>query len=224
MTVQKTTLKDNTTGELVEAELHDALTFADIYDAEADWAAVRVRVRQKVKEAKLSRTAAPQSTHWDWSRKIDAMDESRLLPLGDARLIGIRHAGQWQGLIWVESMDMHGAEHRTRLGNTKRNLAYIPWLETAPWNWDVPPEPPEDRGSIQQRRFRGLGIILMTYAVVWSDQQGFKGRVGLHSLPQSERFYRVNCGMADLGPDPKYQRLRYFELEDEQAKTFLEGK
>lgn len=224
MTVQKATLKDNRTGELVEAELHDALSLGDIYDAEAEWASVRVRVRQKLKEAKLPATAIPQSTHWDWSKKIDKIDEHRLSPLGDARLIGIRHADQWQGLIWVESLDIRGVEHRTKLGNTNRNLAYIPWLETAPWNWDIPPGPPPDGGSIQQRRFRGLGILLMTYAVIWSDQQGFKGRVGLHSLPQSERFYRVNCGMTDLGPDPTYQRLRYFELDEKQARTFLEGK
>ncbi len=224
MTNQSIQLLDSRTGQRVHAEVHVALSIVDVYDAEAAWAPARVRIRQKVKEARLPRTVVPQSTHWDWSRKLDAMDESRLLPLGDARLIGIRQADQWQGLVWVESMNMHGAEHRTKLGNTNRPMAYIPWLETAPWNWDIPPEPTNAKGAVQQRRFRGLGILLMTYAVLWSDQQGFNGRLGLHSLPQSERFYRLNCGMTDLGPDPKYQRLRYFEFEEAQATTFLEGK
>lgn len=53
MTVHATSLKDNRAGKVVSAELCDALSITDLYDAEAEWASARVRVRQKVKAAKL---------------------------------------------------------------------------------------------------------------------------------------------------------------------------
>ena len=44
--------------------------------------------------------------------------------------------------------------------------------------------------------------------------------MALHSLPQAERYYRDVCGMTDLGPDPAYDNLRYFEMTAEQAAEF----
>ena len=57
-------------------------------------------------------------------------------------------------------------------------------------------------------------------AVELSLAEGFKGRIGLHSLPQTARFYRTVCGMADLGPDPSYHNLGYFEMTEGQAVNF----
>src|SRR5271156_6187957 len=92
-------------------------------------------------------------------------------------------------------------------------LVYLDYLEVAPWNRpDFGPVP----------RLRGVGSALITAAVALSDEEGFKGRLGLHSLPQADAFYR-KIGMTDLGPDPAYQNLRYFEMTVEQARTFLEG-
>lgn len=39
-------------------------------------------------------------------------------------------------------------------------------------------------------RLRGVGTALVTAAVALSEDEGFKGRIGLHSLPQAEDFYR----------------------------------
>ncbi len=49
-----------------------------------------------------------------------------------------------------------------------------------------------------------------------------KGRIGLHSLPQANSFYAYVCGMTDLGQDATYENLRYFELEPERARNFIE--
>jgi hypothetical protein len=54
-----------------------------------------------------------------------------------------------------------------------------------------------------------------------SEEEGFKGRIGLHSLPQADEFYRLR-GMTDLGTDQTNQNLRYFEMTAEQARAFLE--
>ena len=52
--------------------------------------------------------------------------------------------------------------------------------------------------------------------------EGFKGRIGLHALPQSEGFYASKIGMTDMGKDPGYHDLRYFEMTAEQAENFIQ--
>ena len=223
MTTHSTFLKDSQTGEREPAEIHDALRLDELYDAEAVWASARVRVRQSVQGAGLT-SGVPQSHRWDWSKKAGVLSDSRLSPLGDARLIGIRCRDEWQGLVWCETCDIQGGEHTTRLGKPGRNLVYVPFIETAPWNWDIPASG-DDKASVQSRAFRGIGMQLLLQAVLWSEQLEFKGRVALHSLPQSEEFYRHACGMTDLGNDSaEYQRLRYFEFTEEQANSFMGGK
>lgn len=51
--------------------------------------------------------------------------------------------------------------------------------------------------------------------------EGFHSRVGLHSLPQAEAFYRDTCRMVCLGADASYQGLPYYELTREKAAEFL---
>jgi hypothetical protein len=55
---------------------------------------------------------------------------------------------------------------------------------------------------------------------------GGLGRIGLHSLPQADTFYGERCGMPNLGLDVAYSPsfpLRYFEMTDSQAATYLNG-
>ena len=53
-----------------------------------------------------------------------------------------------------------------------------------------------------------------------SVAEGFKGRIGLHSLPRADDFYR-RSGLCDLGRDPAVHDLRYFEMTEAQAQAFL---
>ncbi|WP_314964497.1 GNAT family N-acetyltransferase, partial [Bradyrhizobium cosmicum] len=66
-----------------------------------------------------------------------------------------------------------------------------------------------------------VGSALITAAIALSEDEGFKGRLGLHSLPQADDYYR-KIGMTDLGQDVAYQNLRYFEMTSEQARAFFE--
>ena len=68
-----------------------------------------------------------------------------------------------------------------------------------------------------------LGKRLVWAAVRASFDEGFHGRVGLHSLPQSEAFYEEKCGMVRVGEDPDYNSLVYFELTRELAAAILAG-
>ena len=61
-------------------------------------------------------------------------------------------------------------------------------------------------------KFRGCGYVLITEAIRLSRQRGYNGRIGLHSLPQAEDFYRRKCGMTDLGEDTNYEGLHYLEM------------
>ncbi len=54
-----------------------------------------------------------------------------------------------------------------------------------------------------------------------SRDAGHGGCVGLHALPQAERFYEERCGMTRWGDDPQYGGLAYFEFTIEQASRFL---
>jgi hypothetical protein len=83
--------------------------------------------------------------------------------------------------------------------STLRPIIYVEYLENAPWNQYQPDTPP---------RFQGVGSLLVEAAIAQSRADGFKGRIGLHSLPQSVGFYVKHCGMTDLGADRHDERHR----------------
>jgi len=124
--------------------------------------------------------------------------------------MGIEQGGRMQGLMMLSTIAVKG---RLAVQAGKATL-YIEFLESAPWNL---------RELVGIPQFLGVGVRLLEAAVVFSEEEGFGGRIGLHSLPQSEGFYRKY--MTDLGLDPNHsQRLRYFEMGAEQVRYFLEGR
>ncbi|WFU26773.1 GNAT family N-acetyltransferase [Bradyrhizobium sp. CB1717] len=144
----------------------------------------------------------PQSWHWDWSKKT-----ARVQGLLAFRGFSIVAQGKTQGLAQVDLTK--AAREANQRG---KPLVYLEYLEVAPWNRP-------DLGNAP--RLRGVGTALITAAVALSEDEGFKGRLGLHSLPQADNFYR-KIGMTDLGQDAAYQNLRYFEMTSEQARAFFE--
>ena len=93
-------------------------------------------------------------------------------------------------------------------------MLYIEYFESAPWNLAALVESP---------RFSGVGVALMQAAIQVSVDEGFAGRIALHSLPQSLPFYRRY--MHDLGIDLSHaEKLCYFEMAEDQAKEFVEGR
>ncbi len=205
-----TILKDRSAGVNVRAVQHDRLTLSSLFDAESQWCSHRVDVLRELAAAGRHDAADwPQSVHWNWARKAAACPPERVEDFGDVRLFGIEANGSWQALLFAI-----GFGHVTRLGVTGRPLVYIDFIEIAPWNWDVT--------SINRAgRFRGLGTQLLEMAVQWSTVVGYGGRVGLHSLPQAERFYSRRCRMRNFGPDADYYGLCYLELSETGATGLL---
>jgi hypothetical protein len=204
MSARIVTILDNEKDAPVEAALRDDLTADELFKAEKEWRPARLELLQRCKENGLAESEWPQHWKWDWEAKAE------YLSMLACSAFGIFLEGKWQGLMLTTT-----AGHQARLEPDQgKDLVYCEFLESAPWNLQ------KLLGRVGDKaRFRGIGPRLLEAAICLSLNEGFHGRLGLLSLPQSEGFYR-GCGMTDLGPSP---RLNYFEMTRTQATSFLKG-
>lgn len=166
---------------------------------EEAWSGTRIAGAARLQQAGLM---VPEHWHWDWRRK------SAKLKLLAFRCFGIECHDEIQGLMMTST-----AKYAAKLDpDAGKPLVYIEYLEAAPWNINP---------IVEEPRYGGVGIRLFEAAVHFSQAEGFHGRVGLHSLPQANKFYETTCGMTSLGQDPHVQDLVYFELTRHQAEQFL---
>lgn len=200
--VSKIYLLDVATGASVQAELRDAIEQAQLDDWQTKWRPALLTVLQELARRGVPIDQWPQSWHWDWTQKT-----TRVQGLLAFRGFSVVALGETQGLAQVD-LTKPGREANQR----GKALVYVDYLEVAPWNRP-------ELGAAP--RFRGVGSALITAAIALSEDEGFKGRLGLHSLPQADDYYR-KIGMTDLGQDVAYQNLRYFEMTSEQARAFFE--
>jgi hypothetical protein len=205
MSIHKTFLKNSSSKQEVEAELHDLLLLDDLFDAEEQWVLECLRILRRLMKGRIQASQRPESLHWNWGKKAIDLEFGNKLPSGKARLFGIRAAQQWQGLICAYSKG-----YTTRLRRPKRSLVYVDFIEVAPWNWDV-------EALKQAGKYRGIGKQLIIASIQWSIVLGYGGSIALHSLPQSRTFYSDRLRMTDLGPDVNYQNLCYLELPSTEA-------
>lgn len=153
-----------------------------------------------IREALAQVGGSMQHAHWDWRDKIDRAVKGQLL------LSAIECDGEIQGLIAV------AARARFACLLPGAQALYVDYIETAPWNLRTAVSPP---------RYEGVGTLLLADALFRSRELGHDGRIGLHSLPSAVDYYRHRCGMTDLGEDPAYYDLRYFEYTAEEATAWL---
>jgi hypothetical protein len=84
-------------------------------------------------------------------------------------------------------------------------------LATAPWNRPKVVNPVE---------YKRVGITLLVYAIASSFDFDYKIRIGLHSLPNAKQFYK-KIGMIDLGCNPDYYDLTYFEMSSNKVLKII---
>jgi len=194
---------DGTTHEPVDAFLFDEVTEAHFLQAQDLWRPMLLRARDHFKGSGNA-AAVPEHWGWNWADKIPQL-----------RIIGftfyaIECRGQLQGLMKVDAV-----AHRCQLPEQKgKELIYIAYLEAAPWNVKTVAESLGDPTA-----FQGIGTQLVTAAVDLSRKEGFKGRVGLHSLRQTEGFYQ-RIGMTAGARDSSYENLLWYELTPASARRF----
>jgi hypothetical protein len=140
-----------------------------------------------------------EDSHWNWQKK------SLFLATPNYEKYALECENITQGLMILE-IDYH----RSRVESGK-NLVYIDYLATAPWN----------RPSIQNpSMYRGIGTALLFFAIKRSFELEYKGRIGLHALPLAETFYK-KIGLVDFGADTSKQGLSYFELSSNEALKII---
>ena len=112
-----------------------------------------------------------------------------------------------QGLLMLETQN-----HWSQFDWGER-LVYIEHIMTAPWN----------RANIQRpAELKGVGSALMAWARKRSQELGYRGRVGLESLPGAVRFYD-GLGMMRLELEPHEildpeEKLPYFEYRAQRQR------
>jgi hypothetical protein len=193
--------------QLSQASLFDELDSPRVIAAVASWQPFIDKRVAALKQQNVPRKDWPQHAHWDWDRKVKAV--SGLLAY---QFLGIECEGEMQGLMLTGTVG-HACRISSQAG---KPLLTVHFLASAPWN--VP-------SFVDNPRFGLVGKIFVAAAIQLSLDNGFHGRIGLHSLPQAEAFYMDACNMTDLGIDagPGGENLRYFEMTPNQAKIFLRG-
>jgi len=202
---QEILIWDRAASSLAPARFHEDVTADQLAEAESQWKPFRQAAAQRL----LSSGSTPQDVfrliqhlHWDWLRKAQPLREGLL----SVRCFGIEAEDRWQGLVMVE-LAAHSAELEPDKG---KPLAYVEFLESAPWNLAEMTDAP---------RFGLIGKRLMEAVIRQSIEEGFGGRVGLLALPQAEPFYQ-DChmahpdGLAKLG-------MNWYELTGKNAGEFL---
>jgi len=187
------------------AELWDAITEQQLADWEAEWVPELLKSIQRLRRAGVPRQSWPQSRHWDWRRKTAALTGLLAHPSFSVVCDGVT-----QGMMIFDNT----TKRCRATSQAGKNLVYVEYVENAPWNRKELFDPP---------RYRGVGTLFIRAAIEASKEEGFKGRIGLHSLPQADAFYAQTCGMTDFGadPDPAYSPMHYFEMTPEQAEAFI---
>lgn len=137
---------------------------------------------------------------WDWPGYI-----ARAKRIHGFLCVAAMSRGRLQGLL---SLSVRAS--RLEPGS---ELVYVEYIAAAPWNRREIVDPPE---------LQGLGSLLMRVAVGLSLDLGHDGRLGLHSKPRVETFYRDKLGLRDLGPDLVDDgEWVYFEATPEMARRLL---
>lgn len=179
--------------EIVEVAFVDGVNRADVAKAQGVW-------------KNLLDKSGSEHSHWDWNQKYQLVAEAPLA----YRIFGLEAEGEMQGMMLLLTTGKFCNIEQQK----NKPLIYIDYLATAPWNSsDVVTEP----------TYAGVGKVLIRAAMQLSIEEEFLGRIGLHSLPQAESYYRDVCKMTDLGNDKAYQGLRYFETTQEQSASFMRG-
>lgn len=141
----------------------------------------------------------PTSLFWDWPMKIAETASGKKYVA-----CCVIADGTTQGLATIRL----GANSRLR---PRSRLAYVEYLQAAPWNQEKLCEVP---------RYGGVGTALIVAAIRVSRRYGYEGRMGLHSVRESESFYEDACGMKRVTSGPKWENQAYFEYDEHRAEAF----
>lgn len=196
-------LLNRQTGTEESATLYSPIAENNVEDFEKEWRPMMDAALAKLTKQSEVEAANLQDVHWKWREKHQARSNRF-----DWESFAVECDGVTQGLMFLRTVGFAKEPSQVNLP-----LAYIDLVSVAPWN---------RFGISKTPKYKGIGPLLLGAALSVSVGEGLDGRLGLHSLPQSESWYRDVCLMSDLGPDPAYPgNLVYFEFTPVQAQAYL---
>lgn len=189
------------TGEFETAQVVREIDDDNFTDFEQHWKPMLEQRRADFQNQQAAAEGNAQDSHWDWVGK--AKDARRAM---GQETFAVECDGHTQGLMLVDLTRFARLEpHKAR------ELVYIELLASAPWN---------RHRTVAGPKYKGAGRILLGAAISLSAAEGFEGRIGLHSLPQSESWYHQEAGFTDVEFD-HLKKMRYFEMTAAQAAAFV---
>lgn len=200
---------DNSTGSPIEAELFDEVSVGHFIETQQRWRPIAAKAAHQLM-LQGKRELIPEHLHWDWTIKAPQLNV-----LANT-FYGISCEGKLQGMMKLKTV---GEFCNCRLPEQEgKALVYVDYIEVAPWNLKT-----LMLGLGEKPLYNAIGSRLIEAAVLKSKEEECKGRIGLHSLPTTELFYRNTCRMTPVGRDSAKQNLLWLEYTPEQAEGFLTG-
>jgi len=207
--VDRIFLQNRDTREYEPADLFHGIDETNLAHIEGRWRPMfELRRRQATETGQSLSEINAEDARWDWGKKaLAAIDDPFLYDI-----FALECGGNTQALLLTCKGGNDCFSRHTE--HPKAHMLYVEFLATAPWNRP---------GLVLNPTYRGAGMALMGTAVSLSLEEEMGGRLGLHSLPGAEVFYRDIVGMTDFGVDQEgiHKGLRYFELPGSQVNNFL---
>ncbi len=186
----------------MSAMLYEGVSDENLSDIETLWRPELEVAAKKAKGQPGEEFLPIGDAHWDWNSKVQRNRDMLAISY-----FVIECEGKLQAIMQMETI-----AHRSKL-DAGKEIAYVEFLSVAPWNRRFVSDNP---------RFKRCGSFLIAQAIGTSQELGFEGRIGLHSLPSASKWYG-NLGMTTCGKDVAYENLEYFEFSSQAAATFLKG-
>ena len=185
------------------ATLYSPIADSNVDDFENEWRPIMDAAIAKMTAQSEVEAANVQDAHWKWREKHRARSNRF-----EWESFAVECDGSTQGLMFLRTVGFAKEPSQRNLP-----IVYIDVVSVAPWN---------RHGLTKTPKYKGIGSLLLGTALSVSVDEGLEGRLGLHSLPQSESWYRDVCLMSDLGSDPAHPNsLVYFEFTPAQAQAYL---
>jgi len=166
-------LLNRQTGQLEPAEIFAPMEQFDIDCFRDHWKPILDDKIEELKQAgRLTRdevmAANAEDARWRWSEKFQ--ERARELQWAS---YSVRARGQTQGLMYINLL------RRCQLQSQQNmHMVYVDLLTTAPWNRPrLVPDP----------LYSQVGVVLITEAILQSREEGFEGRIGLHSTDKNSK-------------------------------------
>lgn len=201
--ISEVELLNRQSGEFEPAQVVREIDDENFADFAQHWRPMMERRRAEFQGPQAGAAANAEDSHWDWIGKAQAARN-----MMGWETFAVECDGHTQGLMLLDltrfaKLDPHAG----------RELVYIELLASAPWN---------RHRTVPEPKYKGAGRILIATAISLSVDEGFEGRIGLHSLPLAESWYREEAGFTDVEFD-HLKKMRYFEMTAAQATSFVEG-